>query len=75
VTRTFHRAWPLAKRYWFDALVVAGIAVTIAVAVANQHKKNGPDGPPVVRRAGVDRVLVPFFFRRRYPFGAPAASA
>jgi signal transduction histidine kinase len=73
VTRIFHWAWPLAKRYWFDALVVAGIAVTIAVAVADQQKKNGPDGPLWFDVLASIAFLIPFFFRRRYPFGAPAA--
>jgi signal transduction histidine kinase len=73
VTRIFNWAWPLAKRYWFDALVVAGIAVTIAVAVADQQKKNGPDGPLWFDVLASIAFLIPFFFRRRYPFGAPAA--
>jgi len=73
VTRIFDRAWPLAKRYWFDALVVAGIAVTIAVAVADRNAKNGPDGPLWFDVLASIAFLVPFFFRRRYPFGAPAA--
>jgi signal transduction histidine kinase len=73
VTRTLHRLWPYAKRYWFDALVVAGIGVSIAVSVADQHKKNGPDGPLWFDVIASIAFLVPFFFRRRYPFGAPIA--
>jgi signal transduction histidine kinase len=73
VTRMLQKAWPLAKRYWFDALVVAGIAASIAVAVADQHKKDGPDGPLWFDVLASIAFLVPFFFRRRYPFGAPAA--
>ena len=73
VTSTFRRLWPLAKRYWFDALVVAGIAASIAVAVADQHNKDGPDGPLWFDVLASIAFLVPFFFRRRYPFGAPVA--
>jgi signal transduction histidine kinase len=73
VTRMLQKAWPLAKRYWFDALVVAGIAASIAVAVADQHKKDGPDGPLWFDVLASIAFLVPFFFRRRYPFGGPAA--
>ena len=73
MTRTSHWLWPLAKRYWFDALVVAGIVVSIAVAVADRHTKNGPDGPLWFDVLASVAFLVPFFFRRRYPFGAPAA--
>jgi signal transduction histidine kinase len=73
MTRTLQRLWPVAKRYWFDALLVAGIGVSIAVAVADQHTKNGPDGPLWFDVIASVAFLVPFFFRRRYPFGAPAA--
>jgi signal transduction histidine kinase len=69
------RLWPIAKRYWFDALLVAGIGVSIASAVSGQHTKNGPDGPLWFDVIASVAFLVPFFFRRRYPFGAPAAVA
>ena len=70
VTRKQERVWQFAKRYWFDALVVAGIGVSIAVSVADQHHKNGPDGPLWFDVIASVVFLVPFFFRRRYPFGA-----
>jgi signal transduction histidine kinase len=73
VTRIFDRAWPLAKRYWFDALVVAGIVISVVVAVADQNTKHGPDGPLWFDVIASFAYLVPFFFRRRYPFGAPVA--
>ena len=73
VTSTFRRLWPFAKRYWFDALVAAGIVVTIVVAVVDRHHKNGPDGPLWFDVLASIAFLVPFFFRRRYPFGAPVA--
>ena len=75
MTRTVQRLWPIAKRYWFDALLVAGIGVSIASAVSGQHTKNGPDGPLWFDVIASVAFLVPFFFRRRYPFGAPAAVA
>jgi signal transduction histidine kinase len=70
---TFHRFWPYAKRYWFDAVVVAGIGISIAVAVAHVHTKSGPKGPLWFDALASVLFLVPFLFRRRYPFGAPAA--
>jgi signal transduction histidine kinase len=73
MSSTWQRLWPFAKRYWFDALVVAGIAVSIAVAVVDQHKKDGPDGPLWFDVVASIAILVPFFFRRRYPFWAPVA--
>jgi signal transduction histidine kinase len=75
VTRLADRLWPLARRYWFDALVVVGIGVSIAVAVADQNTKTGPDGPLWFDVIASTVYLIPLFFRRRYPFGAPAAVA
>jgi signal transduction histidine kinase len=75
VTRTFARLWPYAKRYWFDALIVAGIVVSIVVAVADQNTKNGPDGPLWFDVIASTVYLVPLLFRRRYPFAAPVAVA
>jgi signal transduction histidine kinase len=72
--RAWNWFWPLAKRYWFDTLIVAAIGVSLAVAVADQGKKNGPTGPlwfDVLAAAG---CLVPLFARRRYPFHAPVAT-
>jgi signal transduction histidine kinase len=73
MTRTWQRLWPLAKRYWFDALVVVGIGVAIAVAVIDQHTKDGPDGPLWFDVLASVAILVPFFFRQRYPFWSPVA--
>ena len=65
--------WPLAKRYWFDALIVAGVGVSIAVAVVDQGKEPGPDGPLWFDVLAAVATIVPLFARRRHPFGAPAA--
>src|SRR5262245_32274109 len=73
MTTILQRLWPLAKRYWFDALLVVGIGVSITAAVVDQHNKNGPDGPLWFDVLASIAFLVPFFFRRRYPFWAPVA--
>ena len=45
------RAWPLARRYWFDALVVIGICLGTATAIVHrQAPQDGPAGPGLVRR-------------------------
>jgi hypothetical protein len=67
------RLWSLAKRHWFDALLVGGIGVSVAVAVADQHTKDGPHGPLWFDVPASIAYVVPFFFRRRFPFGAPVA--
>jgi signal transduction histidine kinase len=63
----------LARRYWFDVLVVAGIGIGIAGAVVGQGRTDGPTGPAWFDALAVVAILSPLFFRRRYPFGAPAA--
>ncbi len=70
------RLWPLAQKYWFDAMVVVGIGVSIAVAVVDQDKTgpDTPEGPLWFDVLASIAVLAPFLLRRRYPFGAPAAA-
>ncbi len=63
----------LARRYWFDALVVVGIGVGIAGAVAGQGRSEGPTGPVWFDALAIAAILSPLFFRRRYPFWAPVA--
>jgi signal transduction histidine kinase len=73
--KLLERAWLLARRYWFDALVVVGIGVGIAIAVAWQDKKNGPEGPLWFDVLASVLIVAPFLLRRRFPFAAPAAVA
>jgi signal transduction histidine kinase len=61
----------LARRYWFDALIVAGIGISVAGAVVGQGRENGPEGPMSVDIVLVILVVAPLFARRRFPFGAP----
>jgi signal transduction histidine kinase len=63
----------LARRYWFDALVVVGIGVGIAGAVVGQGRSEGPTGPVWFDALAIAAILSPLFFRRRYPFWAPVA--
>jgi signal transduction histidine kinase len=63
----------LARRYWFDALILAGVGVSIAGVTLGQGEKNGPDGPlwaDIILAAAIPGAL---FARRRFPFGAPVA--
>ena len=64
---------PLARRYWFDGLLVAGMGISIAGAVFGQGRKNGPEGPLWVDLIAPFIIVGPLFFRRRFPFGAPLA--
>jgi signal transduction histidine kinase len=63
--------WSLARRYWFDALVVAALGLSLATAVVGQHKKDGPQGPLWFDVVAILAILLPLFGRRRFPFAAP----
>jgi signal transduction histidine kinase len=65
--------WPLARRYWFDALIVAGVGLSLTGIALTHGKQDGPAGPVWFDVVAVLAILTPLFFRRRFPFGAPAA--
>jgi signal transduction histidine kinase len=68
------RLWPLARRYWFDALVLAAVGVGLAEATLTQDDRRGPQGPLWFDLLATLAFTLPFFARRRFPFGAPAAA-
>jgi len=65
--------WPLARRYWFDVLLLAGLGFALAGATIGQGKTDGPTGPLWFDLLAIVAILTPLFARRRFPFGAPAA--
>jgi signal transduction histidine kinase len=69
------RLWQLARRYWFDALILAGIGGSIAGVVVGGSAQDSPGGPLWFDALASVAILVPFFARRRFPFGAPVAVA
>jgi signal transduction histidine kinase len=74
--RIWGMLWPLAKRYWFDALLVVALGLAIAVAVVDLHKGGkypGPRGPFWFDVLAACTWVLPLFWRRRYPFLAPVA--
>ena len=78
MNRAAQRLWPLVKRYWFDALLGAGLGASLAVTVHDVHHGGGdpgPRGPLWFDVAVTFGMFLPLFWRRRYPFGAPAATA
>jgi signal transduction histidine kinase len=67
------RIWALARRRWFDALVLAAVGVGLAEVTVNQGHKNGPAGPLWFDILAILAITVPLFLRQRFPFGAPVA--
>jgi len=65
--------WTLARRYWFDALVLVGVGVGLTEETLTQHKSDGPEGPLWFDLLAILAITVPLFLRRRFPFGAPVA--
>jgi signal transduction histidine kinase len=61
----------LARRFWFDALIVAGTAISIVGAVVAQGRENGPEGPMWLDIILAVLITGPLLARRRFPFGAP----
>ena len=67
------KLWSLARRYWFDALILAALGVGLAQVTVAQHRKNGPLGPLWFDLLTILAITLPLFARRRFPFGAPVA--
>jgi signal transduction histidine kinase len=68
------RLWPLARRHWFDALILAGMGVWLADTVVSLHHKDGPDGPLWFDVLAVLAFTTPLLLRRRFPVGALVAA-
>jgi signal transduction histidine kinase len=69
--RLVKRLWPLARRYWFDALILAGLGLALAGSVVGQGQTDGPTGPLWFDVLAVVAIITPLFARRRFPLGAP----
>ena len=65
--------WSLARRFWFDALVLVGVGFGLAEVTVNEGTKNGPSGPLWFDLLAILAITLPLFIRRRFPFGAPVA--
>jgi signal transduction histidine kinase len=71
--RSVKRFWALARRYWFDGLLLASLGLALTGAVVGQGNIDGPTGPLWFDVLAIVAILTPLFARRRFPFGAPAA--
>src|SRR5438094_2823488 len=67
------RLWPLARRYWFDAVILAVLGIGVTGAVLGRDHINGPEGPLWFDELAMLAIVLPLLARRRFPFGAPVA--
>jgi signal transduction histidine kinase len=66
-----NRLSSFARRFWFDALIVVGMGISIAGAVVGQGREHGPEGPMWLDIVLAVLITGPLLARRRFPFGAP----
>ena len=67
------RLTSLVRRFWVDALILAGIGVSLAIAAKGPDPK-GAEGPIWVDVLITLGFFCPLFFRRRFPMAAPLVS-
>ena len=67
------RLWPLARRYWFDAVILLVLGIGVTGAVLGREHVNGPEGPLWFDELAMLAIVLPLLTRRRFPFGAPVA--
>jgi len=67
------RLRPLARRYWFDALIVVAVGIGLSGLALHHGEPNGPSGPLWFDMLAYVAIVSPLLLRRRYPFGAPTA--
>ena len=67
------KLWALAKRYVFDVCIVLGSAGAVLEMILTHDDPEGPNGTLWVMCLLVALIPLPLLFRRRFPFGAPAA--
>jgi signal transduction histidine kinase len=65
-------AWPLLRRYWFDALIVAGAVAGVLELAFGRNHSDAPDLPLAVSLPLEAALTLMLLARRRFPFAAPA---
>jgi signal transduction histidine kinase len=64
--------WPVIRRYWFDAAIVAGAIGGAIELTTGRNSPDAPDVPLAVAIAFDAAFTLTLLARRRFPFGAPA---
>jgi hypothetical protein len=68
------RAWHLLRRHWFSVLVAIGAVAAAVELIARRNADEAPTSSLWVTVPLVVIMIVPLFWWRRFPFGAPAAA-
>jgi signal transduction histidine kinase len=71
--RHVSRIGSLARRYWFDALIVAVLIVAMIEVVLARDTADAPKTSLAFALGAIAVLVLPLFARRRFPFAAPAA--
>jgi signal transduction histidine kinase len=74
VNPKLRRAWAFSQKYWFDALVLGGLASWLIDIAVYIHTHNGEEGPLWFDVLAVLAVATPFLARRRHPVATLVAS-
>jgi signal transduction histidine kinase len=69
-----NRLWPLARRYAFDALIVAVAVEGVLEVVLRADSSQAPTTTQWFTVPATVLVVLPLLARRRFPFAAPAAT-
>jgi signal transduction histidine kinase len=64
---TTRRVWELAREYWFDALVLGGLAWWLADAAVYVNRPGAENGPLWFDVLAILFFTTPFLARRRFP--------
>ena len=67
------QAWYLFKRHWFALLVAAAMVETAVELVVRRNSDGAPTTSLWITVPLLAVMIVPLFWWRRFPFGAPAA--
>jgi hypothetical protein len=73
VRTVIEQAWYVFKRHWFALLVAAAMVETAVELVVRRNSDGAPTTSLWITVPLLAVMIVPLFWWRRFPFGAPAA--
>ena len=73
VRTVIEQAWYLFKRHWFALLVAVAVVETAVELIVRRNSHGAPTTSLWITVPLLAVMIVPLFWWRRFPFGAPAA--